>query len=58
MGLTQINSFWLKFLCEAEVACERHELFDPVTSLVATRVIWAYGEERYGPGSGWGPWNL
>lgn len=54
-GLTQINGFWIDYLCQHWEICHPNELFDPQISLASTWVLYSYSVEKNG--CGWHPWR-
>ena len=55
-GLTQINGFWIDYLCEQWEICHPNELYDPTINLGSAWVIYTYSVEKNG--CGYHPWRI
>lgn len=54
-GLTQINGFWIDYLCQHWEICHPNELYDPQINLASAWVIYNYSVVKNG--CGFHPWR-
>jgi len=54
-GLTQINGFWIDYLCDGWEICHPNELYDPLINLASAWAIFEYSTAHNG--CGFHPWR-